>query len=160
MIGRFNIEKNDEYTALLKNFLTDDNFPEKHTASNSVNIEKINENTLLIKAVNGRLRRKIHALCDKIVLHHESDSMSSGNWSKKNLYIYKPPVWLWEYTERNPYGDRSNLKHCCECHKDQWETQLYESVYIDGIYCEDCLDTVSDGEGGVLNDHKFELSRS
>jgi hypothetical protein len=44
----------------------------------------------------------IHSLCDKIELHHESKSHPKKKYTKF-LYIYKPKIWLWEYTEKNPY---------------------------------------------------------
>ena len=47
-------------------------------------------------------------------------------------------------------------KYCCICHENGYETELLHSVYITGLYCNDCLETESDGDGGLLCDHKFE----
>ena len=52
--------------------------------------------------------------------------------------------------------ERLSRKYCNSCNKNGWQTDLYCSVYIRGLYCEDCLKDESDGEGGKLNDHKFE----
>jgi hypothetical protein len=77
---------------------------------------------------------------------------------------------LWEYTLKNPYSKkheyREKIRHqyqermkrkCCDgCLTNGFDTQLFHSVYINDIYCEDCLENVSDGDGGLLGDHKFE----
>lgn len=79
---------------------------------------------------------------------------------------------MWEYTERNPYSEsdevykqreiESNIRYekqieklrnlyCCECYTNGYDTDLYHSVYIRGLYCNDCLETTSDGDGGLLS---------
>ena len=47
-------------------------------------------------------------------------------------------------------------RYCSICEKNGLETDLFHSVYIRGIYCNDCLEVESDGTGGTLSDHKFE----
>ena len=157
-----------------------DEFDYKTPLSNTRHIKQMNEETLVFKGLDWQERKKIHILCDKIGLHHESKpnpKRKKRNRDNKHLYIYKPKLWLWEYTEENPYskskGERErqeterqikkqkvqeklSKKYCCICGKNGWETELLCSVYISGLYCDDCLDTESDGEGGKLCDHKFE----
>lgn len=128
-----------------------------------------NENALLLKGMTGGERKEMHLLCDKIGLHHNSVEHPKAK-NKKFLYIYKPEGWCWEYTIKNPYSkseefyknreekrkERLESKYCGNCDKTGLEVDLYHSVYIRGIYCDDCLDIMSDGEGGVYSDHKFE----
>ena len=52
-----------------------------------------------MKGLDGDERKHIHSFCDKIGLHHESKSHPKKK-NKRFLYIYKPKVWLWEYTEK------------------------------------------------------------
>jgi len=47
-------------------------------------------------------------------------------------------------------------EECSNCGTNGLESQLYMSVYITNIYCEDCLEIMSDGDGYPLNCHKFE----
>ena len=47
-------------------------------------------------------------------------------------------------------------KYCDECGANGLEKELLVSVYIQGIYCEDCLEIVDDGNGDTLDCHKFE----
>ena len=139
---------------------------------------KENDKTLIIKGMNGEERKMIHKLCDKIGLHHNS---VNKNKKKKHLYIYLPEKWSFEYTEKNPYSRDDEYYHnleilrekqreknkeweremlqneeCSNCGTNGLESQLYMSVYITNIYCEDCLEIVSDGYGYPLNSHKFE----
>ena len=62
---------------------------------------KENDKTMIIKGMNGEERKMIHKLCDKIGLHHNS---VNKNKRKKDLYIYLPEKWSFEYTEKNPYS--------------------------------------------------------
>ena len=175
---KFNIDKNDVYVRILKDFIINNNFPDTRNVNNIVCIEKCNDNTLIFKGLEGDSRKALHLLCDKIGLHHESKpAQTKRKKYRRFLYIYKPATWLWEYTERNPFSEndevykeiekerdkvrekekeRMSRKHCCECGENGWNTELFHSVYISGIYCQTCLDEVSDCEGGILNDHKFE----
>ena len=45
---------------------------------------------------------------------------------------------------------------CDNCCANGTETTIFGSVYIGNKYCEDCLEIVSDGGGGVMANHKFE----
>ena len=47
-------------------------------------------------------------------------------------------------------------KYCDGCNVTGWDTQLYCSVYVRELYCDNCLETLSDDDGGKLGDHKFE----
>ena len=139
---------------------------------------KENDKTMIIKGMNGEERKMIHKLCDKIGLHHNS---VNKNKRRKDLYIYLPEKWSFEYTEKNPYSrddeyyinleifrekqreenkeiERKWLKdqECSNCGVNGLDNQLYLNVFITDIYCEDCLEIVSDGYGYPLNSHKFE----
>ena len=134
-----------------------------------------NETTLILKGLDYHDRKHVHLLCDKIGLHHKSVQKKKN----KHLWIYKPVVWLWEYTGKNPYSEsdekkklreqkqiqqrqlfkmKMQRKYCDGCMVTGWDTQLYCSVYVRELYCDDCLETLSDGGGGggKLGDHKFE----
>lgn len=139
-------------------------------------IEK-QDNVIILKSLQPDERYKIHILCDKIGLHHQSIVNTTTSKSKKCLHITKPNVWKWEFSKPNPYGktpefyeqrkaerenkyearqERLSRKYCCGCDANGLDTELFCSPYIRGLYCEDCLEIESDGEGGVLSDHKFE----
>ena len=144
-----NIDKSDKFLILFKKFINND---EIDYIQRGVSIS-LKDDVMIIKGLNSGDRRDIHELCDKIGLHHESKT--EGN--NRLLYIYKPDIWLWEYSEKNPlskpkYKKRNN-KYCCVCNETD---DLYVSPYIGGLYCGDCLNNESDGDGGTLSDHKFE----
>jgi len=166
---KFGIDKNDAYAEALKLFITDTKFQNKTIST--VKIEKVDERTLKLKGTDSNLRKMLHKLCDKIGLHHMSKTVQeTKRRQERYLYIYKPKVWLWEYSEKNPYSESSDYytakekmkneklsrMYCCECSVSGLEATLCSSVYMRGLYCEDCLDCISDGDNGVLNDHKFE----
>jgi len=164
---KFNIDKDDFYVNLFKNFIMNNEIITN-------NFIVINDGKLILKNLTSFERKEVHKLCDKIGLHHNSIIAKKN---KKHLHIMKPSIWKWEYSEPNPYSEapevykqreeeceerdkRRNQRlkriECYNCSANALETELYHSVYIRGIYCEDCLGDVSDGDGGVLNDHKFE----
>jgi hypothetical protein len=174
---KFNIDKNNIYYSLFKKFICNEEIDyNKFSLENHIIIEKLNNETLILKGLDGEERKNIHILCDKIGLHHESKTHPKKK-NKRFLYIYKPKIWLWEYTEKNPYSkseeyyekrelerlvkkqkleEKLSRRYCCICDITGLETQLFCSVYIRGLYCGDCLETMSDGDGGLLGDHKFE----
>jgi hypothetical protein len=178
---KFDIDNKDPYVKTLRRFISHNDLPDKKMIGNYVYVEKHNEFTLIIKGLGGDGRRALHKLCDEIGLHHESKlSPSSKNKRRKFMYIYKPVTWSWEFTEKNPYSEsdeyykqksiereernkvrleKMSRKNCYECGSNGSEAELFHSVYIRGILCEDCLGNVSDGGGGLLNDHKFEPLR-
>ncbi len=169
--NKFFLDEADNFLILFKRFISNQDLV---ISKYEVNIVLQDKNTLILKGLNGNDRKDLHKLCDKIGLHHQSILKKNH---KKHLYIYKPEIWLWEYTIRNPYSENDevynqreiegNLKkekmleklrksNCDMCGNNGIDTELYHSVYIRGIYCDDCLEIESDGEGGVLSDHKFE----
>ena len=170
--NKFKIAKDDMYLIIFKKFI--DNEEITPTLFDRIHINQVNNETLVFKGLNGKERKYIHLLCDKIGLHHESKSHREKKYIRF-LYIYKPKIWLWEFSEKNPYSKseeyyakrelekeeqlNENLrkKYCCICKKNGWKTELFCSIYIGGLYCENCLETTSDGGGGKLCDHKFEL---
>lgn len=178
--SKFEIDKNDVYLAIFKKFINNKEINYKKRLFSRIHINQIDTDTLVLKGLNGDERKHIHLLCDKIGLHHESKPHPKKKY-KKSLYIYKPKLWLWEYTEKNPYSkseeyyktreierqikqqikqqqlkEKLSKKYCCVCHENGWETELYCSVYFRGLYCNDCIETTSDGGGGTLSEHKFE----
>ena len=130
----------------------------------------VNGNELILTKMSDKRRHALHTLCDKLGIHHNSVTVRGT----RELHLYKPTPWLWEFSAPNPYSkpptyqdqrkaDRETQrdkrlarKHCSECGVNGLEAELFSSVYIGGIYCESCLDEMSDGEGGVFSDHKFE----
>ena len=172
--NKLKIDKNDIYLQILKQFLDDNvvfNYkkPQKYF---TMMVEKIDHRTLVFKGINGEERKDVHALCDKIGLHHKSKP-NPKRQSRKFLYIYKPKKWLWEYTEKNPYSESKEYyaqreiekqirlekikeklsnKYCGICRKNGLETELFNSVYMSGLYCNDCIENSDDD----LNGHKFE----
>lgn len=169
--NKFNLDNSDYYLELFKKFISEEKIIlDKYETRIIVQDEK----TLILKGLDGQERKQIHKLCDKIGLHHQSIVAKKN---KKHLYIYKPDIWLWEFTCRNPFSEsdeiyqqreiESNLRrnrqleklrnlYCYECNANGLDNELFRSVYFRGLYCEDCLETTSDGGGGLLSDHKFE----
>ncbi len=174
--NKFEIYKNDMYLPILKKFINNEEINYKKPLLDRIHISQINNETLVLKGLDGEERKHIHSFCDKIGLHHQSKSHPKKK-NKRFLYIYKPKLWSWEYTERNPYSksdeyyaklelqkqinqerlkEKLSRRYCCVCDANGLETELFCSVYIRGIYCNDCLECTSDDEGGLLSDHKFE----
>ena len=98
-IKKFDINENNNYFHILKKFIDKKNFSSKN---DEIVLE--NEYTLILKGLTNNERKKIHKLCDKIGLHHKSIKKR-----KKQLYIYKPEVWLWEFSEKNPYSESDEV---------------------------------------------------
>lgn len=157
---KYGHQLSDPYIQLFKKFIE-----EKTIIQTSLIM--VTYDTLVLKGLNSDEREELHILCDQIGLHHQSIKAKKH---KRHLYIYRPPIWLWEFSEKNPCSqppeyyenlrkqkkERWSQKYCCVCDKNGWETQLLCSVYFRGLYCEECLEETSDGDGGVMSDHKFE----
>lgn len=133
------------------------------------------EEKIILNNLDTNDRKNVHMICDVIGLHHKSKFIKRKKCKKKkthikNMHIYKPKIWLWEFTEKNPFSNNTLVyahqhntrnaylerKYCNYCDKTGLETQLFSSVYIRELYCNDCLETLSDGERGKLSCHKFE----
>jgi hypothetical protein len=171
---KHNISDDDIYFKILKKFIDNENINES-VIYNKIHIIQENNDTLILKGLDGSERRELHKLCDKIGLFHESKVYKKN---KKHMYIYKPENWLWEYTAKNPYSESDEVYkkreeeynerqqrkaeklrniECDYCDKNAFDDELYVSPYITNIIaCEDCLNYESDGNGGKLGDHKFE----
>lgn len=120
-----------------------------------------------LSGIEGARRYELHVLCDELGIHHKS----SNNQNTRQLHLYKPDPWFWEFSPKNPYSSERNdskksqkaqhrrnklsRKYCYECGATGLEVELFESPYMSELYCEDCLETTSDGAGGLLCDHKF-----
>lgn len=173
---KHNIDNTDMFLTLCKQFIHNEDCNRTKPLLDRIYVEHVNTEIMLLKGLDGEERKHIHLLCDQIGLHHESKSHPKKKY-KRFLYIYKPNIWLWEYTVPNPYSkskeyyvqrelesqrkqqqrkEKLSRRYCCICETNGWETELLCSVYIGGLYCNDCLETISDGGGGKLNDHKFE----
>jgi hypothetical protein len=97
------IDKNDVFFYILKKFINNQEIINNDALSNGFIVEEINEQTLIFKSLSNNERKHIHLLCDKIGLHHESKTEYDNC---RFLYIYKPKIWLWEFTEKNPYAPK------------------------------------------------------
>lgn len=195
--NKFNIKNDDLYLNIFKKFIYNNDIfiYEKLIYDNRIHIEQITNDIITLKGLDSQERKNIHILCDKIGLHHDS-RFHPKKLNKKILYIIKPLVWLWEFTEKNPYSkspdfyekcqiekelrlqkikEKLTHKYCNICNVNGWEKQLFHSVYIKGLYCNNCLDNscwqdilnITCRETGTsnflnsnlndnLNDHKFE----
>lgn len=155
---KMNLDNSNIYLIMLKDFI--DN--KKIKKIKGIVIKKENDDTLVLKNLDNIQRKKMHLLCDKIGLLHESKNDPTND--ERLFYVYKPTMWQWEFTEQLPFSKSDNRRkkmakyYCGECGITGDEADLFCSVYIRGYYCEDCLDTVSDGNGtgDVLSCHKFE----
>lgn len=171
--NKFEIDKTDIFYIILKKFINNEEISLKKP---KFQIFPIDEKTMMLKGLSGFERKELHSLCDKIGLHHKSKS-NPKNHKSRFFYIYKPKIWLWEYTVKNPYSksdeyykqkdieyqikqekynERLRRKYCCMCQKNALETELFCSVYIRGFYCNDCIETTCDDNGDELSGHKFE----
>ena len=166
---KYNIDVSDTNVKLLQNFIMNKPID---IADNII----VENETLILKDLTSIERKKLHLLCDKIGLHHKSINPQPRKKQKRNLCILKPVEWLWEFTIKNPYSnpreyyEEKNAKknnfeekmekmyrmYCNECGKNGTEVNLCCSPYIRGLYCDDCIETTSDGDGDVLGCHKFE----
>ena len=93
---KYNINKTDAIVEMLQDFIMG-------KFKKTKNKILYDDNTLILKKVKGEKRKKIHELCNIIGLHHESKNVDNEKY-EKDLYIYKPAEWLWEFTARNPYS--------------------------------------------------------
>lgn len=166
---KYKEDKNEIYVKILKSFIDDTAIPKVNgILDHRVTIIK-EEDTLNIRHASSYDRAIMHQLCDLIGLHHETKQYGGKNNKKKKLCVEIPDNWSWEFTndlhliereriERklNPRIEKMKRMYCRECEKNGLETELFHSAYIRGIYCQNCLDIESDGDGGVLSDHKFE----
>lgn len=177
------IVNKDNYISIFRKFINNEIINYDGLLPYSVHMENKDDNTLILEGLSNKGRKDVHELCDKIGLHHESKTMPETN--KRVLFVYKPKIWLWEFTEKNPFSEpfektdeykerkkqQKELRKkerqeyinkklakmfCCICDKNGLETELFCSVYFRGIYCEECIESTSDDDGGYLCDHKYE----
>ena len=137
---------------------------------------KSGENPLIIKGMDGFRRLKAHQLCDILGLHHQSvqaQKKKKKHMQAKNMHLRRPENWSWEFSFQNPYSNNPDFyqRQSAECTTSRHEkrsmdkccdgcgasgTLLLGNCHIHELYCEDCIEVVSDGDGGLLSDHKFE----
>lgn len=60
------------------------------------------------------------------------------------------------FCAQNKRRERGRLRDCEECGQDESEVNLLRSPFIHGLYCEECCEELSDGEGGKFSDHKWD----
>lgn len=161
---------------------TDISLLKKFIDGHVTNTKKISYNKtkkeLILSNYNNKQRYRLHTLCDELGLHHKSMSVNN----KRILHIYIPEPWLWEYSEKNPYLESPEFyeekrkkaiereekekkeridilkkRYCSLCDISAYDTDLFGSLRIRGLYCSDCLENESDGEGNELLAYKFEL---
>lgn len=116
------------------------------------------ENKMEIKNLTNKQRSNLHKLLDRVKLEHVS---RTDDKTKQRIFCINKPThqeWCWEFTKtKQPVRKKCRaLAYCDNCECSSYDTELFISVYCDGIYCEPCLDEVSDGEGDPLSAHKFE----
>jgi len=163
----YEFDKKNEFVKTLVAFATNKQMTIHPQFTNR--IIKHDDNTMIIKGLNPSDRQSYHEFCDQLGLWHESKDAKKG---KRWFYAYKPDVWKWNYTG-NKYGEppgyyaqkraiaikRLQNMTCDACGDNAHNTQLFKSVYVRGKYCQSCVECVSDENGGILNDHKFEPMR-
>jgi hypothetical protein len=163
--NKFSIDSYDVYFFILKNFINDSIYLIEQTIIEQFQIIQSDDNTLIIKNLSRNERKHIHELCNKIGLHHESKSTYKKKKPNRFLYVYKPKIYLWEFSEKNPYEPKIKIEtldeeladyNCDKCKKNGKETNLYYSNYIYGLYCNKCLNKKRDHKGIKLIYHKFE----
>lgn len=152
-------DENNVYYKILKRFVESIIFPDKQKATfqdftngNHIQVAKKSQYKISLRGLDGDERKDVHLLCDIMGLHHVSENYRG----KRELCIIMPKGWSWEFSPKNPYIPWKARKYCSECGVNGLEAQLMCSPYILDIFCEDCIEDLSDGEGGELSDHKFE----
>jgi hypothetical protein len=70
--SKFEIEQSDIYFTIFKKFINNEEINYKKPLLDKIHINQVNNETLILKGLDGEERRNIHLLCDKIGLHHES----------------------------------------------------------------------------------------
>lgn len=175
---KFNKSLNSRNVVLLKSFIEGSfrKLPKDTFRRRQCMDYRRKDNELILYGFDSRRRYKMHRLCNDLGLYHKS---TSDDFDQRILHITIPNNWSWEYTppepESKPREYYDNLrkeklakkreekkkslsnKYCCMCDANAMYTDLYGSVYMSGLYCSDCLEDESDGEGGELLDHKFEM---
>lgn len=158
-IKKYKRNENSAIYKILRRFIDNNKSQNKQTITyqdliNEKNIQVIKKshNKIILRGLDGDKRKSTHLLCDEIGLHHVSENYRGG----RDLCIIMPKNWSWEFSQKNPYIPWKARKYCSECGMNGIETQLFCSPYISELFCEDCIDSLSDGDGGELSGHKFE----
>ena len=108
--------------------------------------------------LSGKQRKNLHFICDRIGLFH----ITKVDRLERYIYIYKPELWIWEFSEENPVTncgkvvydeiqDKKNLellsrKYCGKCLKrGPHVDQLYHGDLYCRLLCETCVQTYDNG---------------
>jgi hypothetical protein len=161
LLNKHEISCDDRIVVLLKRF-----------------IEDTGKSELLMKKLDKETRASIHLLCDKLGLWHQS----KGSKFNRILRVYKPVVWLWEFTATNPTTYKGKTEktektyrekrdeyaatlrnaeslekyYCYSCDRDGGNVELCCSPYYSMLLCLECLEITSDGDGSPMSCHKWE----
>lgn len=90
---------------------------------------------------NPAKRLYIHNVCDLLMLDHNSVDTKNG----RSVHVEKT-----EHTNLKCTGEikkaKSNKTYvCCECNEELTKFDSFVSVYVNGIHCEDCMETLYEG---------------
>jgi len=96
--------KNSGYMNDLKQFIQN-----QTQKINNPNIIIVNDQTIKYNHLNSYQRRRMYELCDILGLHYEIKE-GDGNFDKV-LYVYRPDIWLWEFSEKNPHDKNPHIKN-------------------------------------------------
>merc|ERR1740139_1315286 len=112
--------------------------------------------TLVVKSLGHNSKAFVHNLCDLLGLSHRPCEF--GKKANQRVQITIPDGWAWEFTSgANPakflaaMGNKTVRRRGPEC--DECGTQdgeLMRSIHCRVVFCYDCLDVASDGEGGKM----------
>jgi hypothetical protein len=139
MCERLNIRPDQPYVETLKSFISN------HS-----------ETEYRIPNLNNVERSKLHALCDKIGLYHESAGTTRAD---KTLVVSKPNVWLWDYTKPNRSRGFKTM-YCNRCLISGDRNTLLCSVHFNFLVCHNCCRTKLGDDGEPLDCHKWEPAYS
>src|SRR3989304_5342501 len=106
----------------------------------------------------------------KISYYIKMKSLSMRKINKRSLHIKKQNNWKWEFGEKQEKPPNKNLiarqkrneyitekltnTFCENCNSSAISTELFIHWSGLGPYCEECLDILSDDEGGTLSCYK------
>jgi len=150
------IVKKRDYMIILKQFIMNEKI-------NNPNVQMINNQSIKYYYSKPHERVRICNMADILGLHHERKSQSRHR-DDHAIYIHKPNIWAWEFSEKNPYVNRlshsNQMKKAVELQK--------EHYYLNDKYnCERLVESIGNrmdtmamgdigGYDGFLDNFQFE----